>query len=185
MEVGEYVSLGAKFFARRWSCNFLYVNSDIDEDAIRYVVQETERMRRRAFLFLFLQTENGNAASAQSIVGYLNEKYHWVSVVALEQCRGDGAAMCTGFDEVWVSEPNALQAAYQSQVPFHPLDRSKVWSEFKMHDEMLDEDDDGRFERDLQEFTEDVRRMISKEPVGERGRQIRYLNKLDEPQPAR
>lgn len=130
MEIGEYVSLGAKFFARRWGCNFLYMNSDIDEDAIRYVVQETERMRRRAFLFFFLQTENGNAASAQSIVSYLNEKYHWVSVVALERCRGAGAAMCTGFHELWVSEPNALQAAYQSQVPFHTLGFVEIHREF-------------------------------------------------------
>ncbi|WP_181180683.1 hypothetical protein [Mesorhizobium sp. B2-4-6] len=50
-----------------------------------------------------------------------------------------------------------------------------------MHDEMGDEDDDGRFERDLQEFTKDVREMISKQPVGERGRDIRYLNKMDQP----
>ncbi|MER8411757.1 hypothetical protein [Mesorhizobium sp. M1342] len=185
MEFREYVSLAANFFEHRWDCNFLYVNSDIDGTAIRYVVQETEKIGERGFLFLFLQTESGNAESAKSIVSYLNEKYTWVSVVALEQCRGAGAAMCGGFDEVWVSEPNALQVAYQCQVPFHTLNREKVWSEFKLHNEMGDQDDDGRFERDLQELTEDVQRMISRQPVQQRGRDIRYLNKMDQPKHVR
>ncbi|ESZ30528.1 hypothetical protein X734_00005 [Mesorhizobium sp. L2C084A000] len=50
---------------------------------------------------------------------------------------------------------------------------------------MGDEDDDGRFERDLQELTEDVQRMISRQPVQQRGRDTRYLNKMDQPKHVR
>ncbi|RWP54371.1 hypothetical protein [Mesorhizobium sp.] len=132
LDIPGSVSIAARFFDRRWGSNFLYIHSDIDEDAIRYVVQETETIQRREFLFLFLSTERGRAEPARAIVSYLNDRYTWVSVVALEQCNGAGAAICTGFDEVWISEPNALQTMYQGQVPFHMLDRKKVWSEFKL-----------------------------------------------------
>lgn len=177
MIIPEVVSIAAKFMSRRWGCNFLYINSDFDEEAIRCIVKETEAAKRNGYAILFVDTGYGKEACVKTIVSYLNEMYFWIGIVVLNRCDGVGSAMLTDFDEVWADEPEKLEQMYESGI-FHALDGKKCWSEFKFHQEIWEERDDGMFEKDLMDITDEVRRnMADAQVTDEQPRKIAYLEK--------
>lgn len=179
MKVDERILVAAKHFENEWPCNLLYVNSDIDEDAIRYIVQATESADKADFLFLFLETNDGRAESATAIARYLKEKYHWISVVALDNCSGPGVAMCSAFDDIWVNSCIDLSFINDDTMTFHFLDDSDYGGAFQEFFEMhCCGDYDNVFVKDLHRLAILIKsRMTSTAVEEERRREIGYFTK--------
>ncbi|RUX27062.1 hypothetical protein EOA13_21275 [Mesorhizobium sp. M7A.F.Ca.US.011.01.1.1] len=109
MDVFERVEKVANDLADDWNADFLYINSDIDDEAFECVFYETEPRRGKGeYLFILLTTEGGSAASAHKIMSYFKYKYFGVCVVALGQCKHAGKIMCEEALETWVGRASGL-----------------------------------------------------------------------------
>lgn len=109
MDILEQVWQVANDLADDWNADFLYINSDIDEEAFDYVFHETEPRRSKGkYLFIVLNTEAGSAASALKIMEYFRFKYHGTCIVVLGRCKEVATVMCRQALETWVGRSSRL-----------------------------------------------------------------------------
>ncbi|MDX8501945.1 hypothetical protein RFM99_26470 [Mesorhizobium sp. VK4C] len=109
MDVFERAEKVANDLADDWNADFLYINSDIDEEAFDYIFYETEPRRGKGeYLFILLTTEAGSSSSAHKIMSYFKYKYLGVCIVALGQCKEAGKIMCEEALETWVGKASGL-----------------------------------------------------------------------------
>lgn len=109
MDVFERVEKVANDLADDWNADFLYINSDIDDEAFDHIFHETEPRRGKGeYLFILLTTEAGSSSSAHKIMSYFKYKYLGICILALGQCRNAGKIMCEEALETWVGKASGL-----------------------------------------------------------------------------
>lgn len=109
MDIFERVEKVANDLAYDWTVDFLYIDSDIDDEAFRYVFFETEPRRSKGeYLFILLKSENGSPEVAKTIMEYFRYKYFGTCVVILGQCRQAGKIICQEALETWVGKASGL-----------------------------------------------------------------------------
>lgn len=109
MDIFERIGEVANDLADDWNADFLYINSDIDEEAFECVFHETEPRRSKGeYLFMQINAEAGSAASALKIMRYFQYKYSGTLIVVLGQCTDVGKIMCGEATETWVGKASGL-----------------------------------------------------------------------------
>lgn len=109
MDVFERVEKVANDLADDWNADFLYINSDIDEEAFECVFAETEPRRSKGeYLFIVLNTEAGSTKSALKIMKYFRYKYYGTCIVAVGQCKEVAMVMCRHALETWAGAASRL-----------------------------------------------------------------------------